>query len=281
MRTPRITRRRMMALGSAGAIAFGVGYARVLEPRWLAVRRVSISLGLASQRPVRIVHLSDLHWSDVVPRSVVASAVEQAVAAKPDLVCLTGDFITAGDGRSWDGYAEMLRRLTAAAPCVASLGNHDGGQWSAARGGQHDIRPVTELLEKANVRILVNQAYDGPGGLRLVGLADLWAGNFAPEVAFDRSETDASRKTIVLAHNPDTKDRINHYVWDLMLSGHTHGGQVVVPFYGPPLAPVRDLRFVAGLKSWNDRQIYVSRGVGNLQGVRFNCRPEIAILEIE
>ncbi len=65
-----------------------------------------------------------------------------------------------------------------------------------------------------------------------------------------------------------------------MLSGHTHGGQVILPFDGPRFAPVMDKRYVAGLGMWGERQIHVSRGVGNLHGVRFRCRPEINLLTL-
>ena len=90
----------------------------------------------------------------------------------------------------------------------------------------------------------------------------------------------AGLPTVVLSHNPDTKDDLGAYPWHLMLSGHTHGGQVIVPLYGPPIIPVRDRRYLAGLKPWGQRQIHVSRGVGNIMGVRFGCRPEVAVLDL-
>ena len=85
---------------------------------------------------------------------------------------------------------------------------------------------------------------------------------------------------VAMSHNPDTKELLAGYPWNLMLSGHTHGGQVIVPLYGPPIVPVRDLRYLEGLKPWGERLIHVTRGVGNLMGVRFGCRPEVAILEL-
>jgi hypothetical protein len=84
----------------------------------------------------------------------------------------------------------------------------------------------------------------------------------------------------LLAHNPDSKDILGAYPWDLMLCGHTHGGQVRLPIVGPAFAPVRDKRYVEGLKPWNDRLIFVTRGVGNYVGVRFNCRPEVSLLNL-
>ena len=87
-------------------------------------------------------------------------------------------------------------------------------------------------------------------------------------------------RILLLSHNPDSKDVLQNHPWDLMLCGHTHGGQVVFPFAGPCYAPVADLRFVAGLHDWNGRQIYTPRGVGNLGSVRFRCRPEVTVLQI-
>jgi predicted MPP superfamily phosphohydrolase len=107
---------------------------------------------------------------------------------------------------------------------------------------------------------------------------DLWSGEIDAQAAF--RDLDAQRPAILLAHNPDSKDSLNGYPWNLMLSGHTHGGQVIVPFKGPCFAPVKDLRFIAGLKRWGTRHIFVNRGVGNLGGVRFDCRPEVSIVSV-
>jgi len=111
--------------------------------------------------------------------------------------------------------------------------------------------------------------------IKLVGLGDFWAGDFEPAHAFPAP---SSTQTLLLSHNPDTKDLLTEYQWDLMLSGHTHGGQFALPLLGTPFAPVRDQRYVEGLKPWEGRQIHVTTGVGNLYGMRFNCRPEVSLL---
>jgi predicted MPP superfamily phosphohydrolase len=85
---------------------------------------------------------------------------------------------------------------------------------------------------------------------------------------------------ILLNHNPDAKDLVRSYEWDLMLCGHTHGGQVCLPFIGAPFAPVRDKRYLHGLYAWNKRWLHISSGVGNLHGIRFNCRPEVSLLTV-
>ncbi len=85
-----------------------------------------------------------------------------------------------------------------------------------------------------------------------------------------------------MCHNPDAKDILKSYHWNLMLSGHTHGGQFIVPFTKfAPFAPVADKSMIDGLHEWEDsRYIQISKGVGNLYGFRFNCRPEINLLRL-
>ena len=92
---------------------------------------------------------------------------------------------------------------------------------------------------------------------------------------------DDAKVDAILVGDPDCKEDLSGYEWDLMLCGHTHGGQLIVPILGQrPFAPVRDKRFVEGLHKWESRQIHITRGVGNLHGMRFNCRPEVSILKL-
>ncbi len=83
-----------------------------------------------------------------------------------------------------------------------------------------------------------------------------------------------------MSHNPDTKVMLQNYSWDVMLSGHTHGGQIWLPIIGAPFAPVEDKRFIAGLYRWDNRWIHITKGIGNVHGLRFNCRPEVSLLTI-
>jgi predicted MPP superfamily phosphohydrolase len=259
----------------AGAYAVGI------EPRWLDTEVHTVPMpGLG--RHLRVVQLTDLHASDFVPLGMIADAVSAAIAAKPDLICLTGDYISYQDIPAAHEYARTLAPLAKAAPTYAVLGNHDGGPWAETQGGLSDHRFMDKVLEMAGVEILHNRSkIVEPHGhpLALVGIGDYWSREFQPAAAF-AGISKPQVPTVVLAHNPDTKDRLNNYPWRLMLSGHTHGGQVIVPLYGPPIIPVRDRRYLAGLKPWGERLIHVSRGVGNIMGVRFGCRPEVAVLDL-
>lgn len=276
----KMTRRRFLAAVGLGVAGSGI-YAGAIEPQWLTVGQPLVRLGRSEGTPFRILHLSDLHASRVVSLEFIASAVREGLALRPDLICLTGDFITRGY-EELDGYAEVLRPLAEAAPTFACLGNHDGGIWAARRRGYPTTHRVRELLGRAGITLLHNVAQTVQVRGRevtVVGLGDLWAGELQPALAFEGLRP-GSGPTLVLAHNPDVRDALRPYAWDLLLCGHTHGGQVKLPWVGPLVLPIRDRRFAEGLVRWEQRWVYVTRGVGNLHGIRFNCPPEITLLTV-
>jgi len=282
-RTTGVLSRREFLFSLAGLGFGGMGYVRFIEPRWLELTRTTVRLPAPHlDEPVRLLHFSDFHLSDVVPLDFIRRAIDIGLRTRPDLICITGDFIT---GRLEDagGYRAALRRLAEFAPTFASLGNHDGGAWARFRDGYADCDVVKRLLEESGVVCLRNQAETlsiGKQPIHLVGMGDLWASDFRPAPAFARLPEERTGPTIVLSHNPDTKSALQRYRWEMMLSGHTHGGQLYLPLIGAPFAPVEDRRFVEGLHSWEGRQLYITRGVGNVLGLRFNCRPEVSLLEL-
>jgi uncharacterized protein len=262
--------------GCAPAYAFGV------EPNWLERTNVRVKLPCKSLTSgVRVLHLSDFHASPVVPFSLIENAVQLGLDTKPDVICLTGDFVTDATPFDQAEYVRILRRLSSAAPVFASLGNHDGGRWGASVGGLKDSSVIRGLLRAARIPVLHNRSEVvrvRDQSIRFAGVPDLWSEPVDGVLAF--ADVPVDDPAILLAHNPDTKDVLADRPWDLMLSGHTHGGQVVLPIVGERFVPVRDKRFVAGLKQWNGRQVYITRGVGNIDGVRVNCRPEVTVLDL-
>jgi uncharacterized protein len=211
---------------------------------------------------VRILQLSDFHASAGVPFSLIENSIGMGLEAKPDVIVLTGDFVTDAAPIDEAEYVRILRRLSNAAPVFATLGNHDGGAWGAKVGGLKDSSMVRGLLRAANIPLLHNRCEVvrvRDQSIRFAGVPDLWSERVSGELAF--AGVPADDPAILLAHNPDTKDVLGDRPWDLMLSGHTHGGQVVLPIVGERFVPVRDKRFIAGLKRWNGRQVYVTRGV--------------------
>jgi len=266
------------ALGASAAVVVPA-YTKLVEPEWLKFHPVECKLfHQPAGVPIRLLHLSDFHASPAVPKRLIEQAIDMGLAAKPDLICITGDFITDGDPFEVGWMERQLRRVSSAAPSFATLGNHDGGPWAHRWGGLPTTEAIAKLVTSSGLSLLQNKTIEFQGkdrGIQLVGLGDLWAGEFEPTQAFPAP---SAIQNIVLSNNPDTKDLLGDYSWDLMLSGHTHGGQLSLPLIGTPFAPVRDHRYVEGLKPWNNRQIHVTTGVGSLYGVRFNCRPEVSLL---
>ncbi len=248
------------------------------------MRRLTVKIpGAGGLAPLRVLHLADLHATDADSLSFLRGAIETGLAERPDLIAVTGDFITSLFS-DWTAYRKLLARLPAAAPTFACLGNHDGGEWSSTRGGYTHPGTVAECLQGAGIQLLLNRTVRFPWQgeeIAITGTGDLWSGQFEPRHAFADAQDRPPALRLLLAHNPDCKDRLSDRPWDLMLSGHTHGGQVVVPLFGPPFAPVTDYRYIEGLHAWEDRQLFITRGVGTLHRLRFNCRPEVSVLTVQ
>lgn len=274
--------RRTLFSSLAGAAAASLAYPCYVEPRWLDVVHHPVPLKHSSAHPsIRLLHLADLHASWSVPLSLIDSAITAGLHETPDVICLTGDFISYRDDFDSRAYARVLSRLSQAAPTFAVVGNHDGGPWAKDNKGNPDHKLVDRILEASGIELLHNRSHRlavGNRELELVGVGDIWNGELHAKPAF--ADVDTRLPTVLLSHNPDTKTALQHQPWHLMLSGHTHGGQVLLPFCGPVFAPVEDKRYVAGLKPWRDRLIHVTRGVGSWGGIRFRCRPEVSLLSL-
>ena len=270
--------RRQLLIGLGVPATIALGYGRFVEPGWLDQTEKQVKLrGRSLRRPLRILHLSDLHISSYVPPSFLNAAFELGAATKPDLICLTGDYITVGESFDAPSYEKALRWLSSLAPTYAVLGNHDG----SVIGGLPANNYVGRLLTQAGISILHNQSQFldfGGSRLKLAGVGDHWMHEVDAKAAF--SLAGASDLTIILNHNPDAKMFFGQFPWDLMLCGHTHGGQVRIPLIGAPYAPVKDRRYVQGLLDFDKGQIHITRGVGNVERIRFNCRPEVSLLVV-
>jgi predicted MPP superfamily phosphohydrolase len=277
----RIGRRRFLVRAFWATVAAGVGgaaYSTLVEPKWILVTRTAHSLpGLAPELVGRtIAQLSDLHLGLAGP-SYVERCVKRTLEVGPDLIVLTGDYVGRNNPQDAELVADLLAELTAPLGVFAVSGNHD---WSVYRSGARPGEPlVMELLAERGVRDLDNEAVPfGRGGERtwLAGLGDLWAGECRVEQTLRELPRKGAR--IVLSHNPDSVDAIAAEGADLVLSGHTHGGQVDLPVFGPPLLPVRRRERYSGLYRVGERtRLYVSNGLGWLIRVRFRARPEIAL----
>jgi predicted MPP superfamily phosphohydrolase len=231
----------------------------------------------------RIAQLSDFHCSRHVTASYLSEAVDLAQAQNPDLVVLTGDFVHRGY-KYVERVSDTLGRLSAPHGVYAVLGNHDFSVRNALgiRRFRHLHRAVTAGLTARGIAVLHNETIPltrGDSSLHLVGIADLWSRTCDLEQAFAGIPPSAPR--IALAHNPRTIERLNGQRCDLMLSGHTHGGQINWPGLGRPTLGRKARKFAAGLYSHQNTYLYVNKGVGFGFRFRFGVRPEVAVFTLE
>lgn len=267
--------RKLATAAALGAGALGA-YAFLVEPRWLELTRPRIHLrGLhPSLEGLRIALLTDLHAGNGTPLSLIRRACRMAMAERPHLVALTGDF-AADDAGEFGRVLDALAGLSAPLGVYAVPGNHDHivgiGVWHRQVRAHPRIRDLTNAAVVRRV-----------GGARLcvAGVDDLSEG--APRLVLPPPE--ARDFTLLLAHDPDQAERARRGYdrVDLVLSGHTHGGQVRLPGVGALRNPARrDDLYDEGLRRRPWTQVYVSRGVGTVHlPVRFLCRPEVAVLEL-
>lgn len=289
-----VSRRRFIAAGLAtlgAAAATGVWTWRI-EPHLVEVVRRPMGLaGLPSGlRGRTLLQISDLHVGPVSSRYLI-DTLREAALLRPDVVALTGDFVSYRSPGELRELARVLRALPRGRlGTVASLGNHDyGDAWSQLPVADALTRVVTD----AGARVLRNEATD-VHGLQVAGLGDLWSPEFhgstaAPLQGGDGAAArllrtlDPARPTVVLSHNPDAADvPVWGAVQGWVLAGHTHGGQCKPPFLPPPILPVRNRRYSAGaFDVGGGRTLYVNRGLGHLIRVRFNARPELTLFTLE
>ncbi|MDG0965039.1 MAG: phosphodiesterase YaeI [Opitutales bacterium] len=276
-------RKIILGLGTVLASFFYLRF----EANWLEVTKKKVLIPkLRNKVPIKLLHLSDLHFSNSVSLEDIDFAFRQGFSLSPDACVITGDFITdQKSNQELEELGKLLRMYANIVPTFASLGNHDGGEWAGAHGGFTNTQKVESMLARAGIKLLHNQKesiYLNGQSLTIAGVGDLWSKTCRPERCLTKvSSRSNSGTSLVLCHNPDAKKILINYKWDLMLCGHTHGGQLKIPFLGwTPFAPVQDHSLVEGLHSWKERQIHITRGVGNLWGVRLNCRPEVSLLEL-
>jgi predicted MPP superfamily phosphohydrolase len=272
-----VTRRQFILRTGAGlagsAVSIGL-YAWRIEPHWVEIveRLLPIEKLPSALVGKRLVQISDLHVGPRVADAYLMAALDRVGALRPDILAITGDFVSYWGEGTFAQLDRVLERLPRGRRAtLAILGNHDyGSRWSQGDVGDR----IAKRLDALGVAVLRNERFP-VDGLEVAGLDDYWGPHFSPEKIL--STLDPAKPGLVLCHNPDAVDCP---VWGefrgWILSGHTHGGQCKPPFLPPPLLPTKNRRYTAGeFELLGGRRLYINRGLGHLLQVRFNVRPEI------
>jgi predicted MPP superfamily phosphohydrolase len=252
----------------------------LVEPGLLEVRERAVAPAAwpASLAGLRVAAISDVHGgAPHVDEDALRRLVERTNASRPDVIVLLGDYVIHGvpGGRFMEPaqVADLLSGLRAPLGVFAILGNHD--HW-------HDALGTASAFEAEGIPMLVNEARRVERGgvpLWIAGLDDAWAG--APDAAAALRPVPAGEAVLLLTHNPDIFPTLPARA-TLTLAGHTHGGQVRVPWLGPPIVPSKyGQRYAEGWIVEDGRSMYVTTGVGtSIAPVRFLVRPEVALLTL-
>jgi predicted MPP superfamily phosphohydrolase len=283
MKKPPSPTRRAFLRGTAVALlAGGVGlggYTWLIEPHWLEVvsRDLPIRFLPAALDGKTLVHISDLHIGPEVSDDYLRSAFQTVGQVAPDILVVTGDFMTCNGGEELDHVCRVMENLhPARLATLGILGNHD---YAKKYLDVEVADQLTARLTDLGFVMLRNRSHE-VAGLTVAGADDLWSPMYDPEAA--TKHLDATKANLFLCHNPDAADGD---VWEgyqgWILCGHTHGGQCKPPFLPPPIVPVTNRRYIAGEVDLHDgRRLYINRGLGHLRQVRFNCRPEITVFTL-
>ncbi len=247
----------------------------------------------------KIVQLSDLHYDGIcLSEELLKRAIALSNREDPDLVLITGDFVT-DDPTPITRLAARLKNLKSKNGIYGCLGNHDVATPTAKNA-------LVRALATVGIKILSNEvAYSCGQELAIVGLADYWSSEFNPKEVFTKIAPDIPR--IVLSHNPDSAAVLKKWRVDLQLSGHTHGGQVVIPGYGEAapillqylrkIVPKSFYNYLPFLKNcsqvvkywqwsqgWHQigrNQLYINRDLGSYPPGRIFCPPELSVITLE
>lgn len=283
---PLFTRRAFLKAGFLGVAGLAF-YSGELERHWIEVTHRDIFLrGLPDAfEGMRIAQLSDIHMDDFTEPFFLHQAIDRINTLHPDAVLLTGDFVTAGGwaekishGAAWQ-CASLLGGLLSK-PLYAVLGNHD-----------HDVgaKKVADALTAHGITVLRNACapIERAGGrIWIAGLDDPLVGHPDPDLAIPQHIRNVPNEPVILmCHGPDYADYLVEHPAgqsvSLMLSGHTHGGQIRLPLVGALVLPPMGRKFIEGWFQLNHMQLYVNRGIGTI-GVpfRLDCPPEVSLLTL-
>jgi uncharacterized protein len=271
---------KVAGITTVGSITAGIMYP-FLEAKWCRVVRTTITVPNlpAPFRGTTIALLADGHHGPFVPLAYIRHVVSMTNALKPDIVALVGDFVHRHDVYIAPGINE-LGKLKATIGRFAVRGNHDNQDYHGRRSFRWHSQAAlaqAKLPDLSNAGVWIER---GGARLRICGVGDFWTDQQDLNAAL--GDATASDAVILLSHNPDYVETIRDQRVGLVLSGHTHGGQIVLPGYGAPVVPSRyGQKYLYGLVEGPCCSVFVTRGVGTVTPpVRFLCRPEIVVITV-
>jgi uncharacterized protein len=280
------SRRRFLQAGAAvaatGALAVA-GEGMMFEanrPKLVSIE-VPLSRLPESWDGFRIAQLSDLHYDDHFSVVPLRKAVDMVNGLQPDLVVVTGDFITSPffqrrplqiqAAKAIEPCAQLVAQMRARFGILATLGNHDVST---------DPAHITAVLEFHGISVLTNRSvpFERNGErLWLSGLGDVLEGKSDLKLAL--KGIPQAEPVVLLAHEPDFATYVKNV--DLQLSGHSHGGQIRIPLYGAPVLPVMGRRYPWGLRRIGPLTLYTNVGIGTIWvPIRLNCPPEVTLITL-
>jgi len=280
-----LTRRRFLSrflIGASAVAAIGSADALFLEPRNLVSEHIDIRLKRLPEefRGFRIAQISDVHFGPYMGKSGLERALQLAQSFRPDLLALTGDFVShpfgGSNGSRGAHFAEPCADVLVAVkgiPVLAILGNHD--HWNNAA-------IVEAALNDRGIEVLRNRSIPlerGYGRIWIAGVDDALVR--AADLGKTLRDVPRSETTLLLAHEPDFADYAARFPVDLQLSGHSHGGQVRLPGIGALILPDLAKKYPIGLNQVGSLQVYTNRGLGVINPpVRFYCPPEVTFVTL-
>jgi uncharacterized protein len=277
-----LNRRKFIRLAAGAGVAALGADSVLLEPNRPHLVRKDIRLRRWPEHldGFNIALLSDFHYDPYFSIHPIRAAVGMVNALRPDLVVLTGDFVSVpffGDHEkaadAAEPCAQLLRELQAPHGLWAVMGNHDSFT---------DPDRVTSALRAVGIKVLVNQSVPiehNSGRFWLSGVDDV----LGKTADLDKTlrVVPTGEATVLLAHEPDYADRVMRHPVDLQLSGHSHGGQVRLPFLPPIYLPDLARKYVWGLYKVGELTLYTNAGIGTVQiPVRLNCPPEVTLITL-
>jgi predicted MPP superfamily phosphohydrolase len=251
-------------------------YGTKIEPNWIEVVPIQLTIAHLDRAfdQFKVVQISDLHTGKYMPESRLARIIQLVNQQQPDAIAITGDFVSKHSHFNGEKLQQQLSQLHAKSATVAVLGNHDHSR---------TIKLLKLTLAKSKIDNLDNQVYiveRGTKKLAFAGLDDPYWGK--PNLKKIMNQLPEQVPTIFLVHEPDYIEKIaKTHKFALQLSGHSHGGQIRIPFFAPLVLPYGGRKYFVGLNQVEDTVTYTNRGLGmtNLP-IRIGSRPEITVFTL-